>query len=77
MGKKSYAIVTCKWDGKVYAAHIDDFARCIHPDFSSVDVVSKAEYRQARNAGMPSWGEAKARMALGGGSESYRRADAD
>lgn len=68
MGKKSYAIVTCKWDGKVYAAHIDNFTRCIHPDFSSVKVISKAEYRQARNDGMPSWGETRVRMAREGGA---------
>lgn len=57
MGRKIYAIVTSRSDGKRYAAHIEEWSRNVRPEFSSVEPISKTQYREARNGGMPSWGD--------------------
>lgn len=60
--KKIYAIVRCRKTGVEYAAHIDEMmTRSVK--FSDVRPVSKAEYRQARGNGMPSWGETHVHLA--------------
>ena len=58
--KKVYAIVTKGFT--TYAAHIEEWR--LGFGFSSKKIVTKAEYKEARKNGMPSWGEWETKMKM-------------